>query len=202
VRLAELDTRWFVGNAPGWATLRGRDDRTGPDPAAWTELLAPALIHIGRKHAMTSSLVEVEHLLSAEISHGLAQVPRPGTPARVLLACADEEQHSLALEALCAALAEREVAARLLGARVPPGALRDAIRRAGPDIVVLWSQTTETARSGQLAAVLSGRPAPKLLVAAGPGWVDVPPSVVRPTSLADAVTTIAGLAPRANRSGL
>ena len=40
VRLAEIDTRYFVGNAPGWASLRGRDGRAGPDdPAAWTELL-------------------------------------------------------------------------------------------------------------------------------------------------------------------
>jgi len=40
VRLAEIDTRYFVGNAPGWASLRGRDGRAGSDdPAAWTELL-------------------------------------------------------------------------------------------------------------------------------------------------------------------
>src|SRR6185312_16021000 len=29
VQLAELDTSWFVGNAPGWAALRGRDERDG-----------------------------------------------------------------------------------------------------------------------------------------------------------------------------
>jgi allantoicase len=29
VRLAELDTSWFVGNAPGWAALRGQDERGG-----------------------------------------------------------------------------------------------------------------------------------------------------------------------------
>ena len=28
VRLAELDTSYFVGNAPGWAALRGRDSRS------------------------------------------------------------------------------------------------------------------------------------------------------------------------------
>ena len=44
---------------------------------------------------------------------------------RTLLACADEEQHSLPLEALAAALAERGIGARLLGARVPPDALRE-----------------------------------------------------------------------------
>ena len=41
VRLAELDTSWFLGNAPGWASLRAADARAaGPDgPAAWADLL-------------------------------------------------------------------------------------------------------------------------------------------------------------------
>jgi allantoicase len=41
VRLAELDTSWFVGNAPGWASLRALDARAADpaDPSAWTELL-------------------------------------------------------------------------------------------------------------------------------------------------------------------
>jgi allantoicase len=51
VRLAELDTRWFVGNAPGWATLRGMDARTGPDdPAAWTELLPRTRLQPDTRH--------------------------------------------------------------------------------------------------------------------------------------------------------
>jgi allantoicase len=51
VRLAELDTRWFVGNAPGWATLRGTDARTGPDdPAAWTELLPRTRLQPDTRH--------------------------------------------------------------------------------------------------------------------------------------------------------
>lgn len=161
---------------------------------AWSDLFAPALIHIGRKHAATQALIEVEHLLSGELSRGLATVPHPHSPARVLLACADEEQHSLALEALHAALAEQGISARLFGARVPPNALRDAIRRAGPDVVVLWSQTPPTARPAQLSEVLDARPAPKLVLAAGPGWngVDLPDGVVRPLSLADAVSAVAG----------
>jgi allantoicase len=41
VRLAELDTSYFLGNAPGWASLRVVDGRAADpaDPAAWTELL-------------------------------------------------------------------------------------------------------------------------------------------------------------------
>jgi allantoicase len=51
VRLAELDTRYFVGNAPGWAALRGVDRRTGPDdPAAWTELLPRTRLQPDTRH--------------------------------------------------------------------------------------------------------------------------------------------------------
>jgi DNA-binding transcriptional MerR regulator len=160
--------------------------------AAWTKLFAPALVHIGRKHAATQALVEVEHLLSAEISHGLAAIPRPSDEAAVLLACADEEQHSLPLEALAAALAQRGVGCRLLGARVPPSALREAIRRTAPDIVVLWSQTADTAHRRQIDDVLAARPSPKLVLAAGPGWRDLPDGVHAPSDLVDAVSMIAG----------
>jgi allantoicase len=54
VRLAEVDTRYFVGNAPGWASLRGRDGRTGSgSPDAWAELLPrtrlqPDTLHLFR----------------------------------------------------------------------------------------------------------------------------------------------------------
>ena len=41
VRLAELDTSYFLGNAPGWASLRAVDARAADpaDRAAWAELL-------------------------------------------------------------------------------------------------------------------------------------------------------------------
>jgi DNA-binding transcriptional MerR regulator len=181
-------------DAPALRRLIGEALSTDGVLRTWTDLLAPALIHIGRKHAATQGLVEVEHLLSGEVSRGLAAVPRPMTPARVLLACADEEQHSLAIEALSAALAERGIGTRLLGARVPPSALRDAIRRAGPDVVVLWSQTPDTAHADQLADAGSTRPSPKLVIAAGPGWrhTELPAGVRRPTTLDEALEAIAG----------
>lgn len=41
VRLAELDTSYFVGNAPGWARITGADATAGDlaDPTAWREML-------------------------------------------------------------------------------------------------------------------------------------------------------------------
>lgn len=58
IRVAELDTRYFVGNAPGWARLSGIDARTCSreefdDRAAWTELLPRTRLQpdkIGRAH--------------------------------------------------------------------------------------------------------------------------------------------------------
>jgi allantoicase len=51
VRLAELDTRYFVGNAPGWASLRGRDGRSGAeDPAGWVELLPRTRLQPDTRH--------------------------------------------------------------------------------------------------------------------------------------------------------
>jgi allantoicase len=55
VDLAELDTTHFLGNAPGWARLRGWDRRAGerPDPAGaggWTELLPRTRLQPDTRH--------------------------------------------------------------------------------------------------------------------------------------------------------
>jgi DNA-binding transcriptional MerR regulator len=164
----------------------------------WDTVLVPILVGIGTRHASSQRLVEVEHLLSRSVSEALATVPRPrpGGSDRLLLACADEEQHSLALEALAAALAERGRACRLLGARVPETALVDAVRRIGPVGVVLWSHAGTTANVAQLEALVSARPRPLMIAAAGPGWsaVDVPAGVERPASLTEALDLTVGLA--------
>jgi MerR family transcriptional regulator, light-induced transcriptional regulator len=156
----------------------------------WEAIVVPALTRVGERHAATGALVEVEHLLSRCVSESLAAVARPpaDTPARVLLACADEEQHSLPLEALAAALAERNLGCRLLGARTPPSALHAAVSRTGPALVVLWSHHASTAGPGQLQPLLGGSVHRPLAAVAGPGWGDnLPEGVLRPGRLADAV---------------
>jgi allantoicase len=52
IRLAELDTSWFVGNAPGWASLRGARRGSGGavDPGAWTELLPKTRLQPDTRH--------------------------------------------------------------------------------------------------------------------------------------------------------
>ena len=47
VRLVELDTSYFVGNAPGWAELRGRDAREG---GGWAEMLPRERLQPDTRH--------------------------------------------------------------------------------------------------------------------------------------------------------
>jgi hypothetical protein len=160
--------------------------------STWDNVLLPVLIGIGERHTVTRQLVDVEHLLSRTSSEVLGAVPRPmsaTTSARILLVCADEEQHSLPLEAMAAALAQVGVACRMLGARVPPSALIDSVSRTRPAVVMLWSQTADTADIGQLQALLTRPGRPLLVLAGGPGWnaESLPADVVAPVSLSDAL---------------
>ena len=139
--------------------------------ATWDGVLAPVLRALGERWQATGEGIEVEHLLS-EVAIGVlsrieADPPAPARP--VLLACADGERHTLPLHALCASLGERRVAARMLGAALPPAALAAAVRRCGPASVVLFAQQAEHAVAGLLAAVPALRP-PTLVVAGGAGW--------------------------------
>jgi hypothetical protein len=156
--------------------------------ASWDDVAVPVLIGIGERHRATKRFVEVEHLISRCVSEVLGAVPRPVSAPRVLLAAADEEQHTLPLEALAAALAEAGLACRQLGARVPPRALDDAVTRTGPTAVVLWSHMPGTGDVDQLARVREHPRPPLLLAACGPGWPAVlPDDVARPTTLGSAV---------------
>ncbi|HEY7595136.1 MAG TPA: MerR family transcriptional regulator [Actinophytocola sp.] len=164
----------------------------------WDSLICPVLRGIGERHARTRAMVDVEHLLSRTVSEALTAVrPPDGNPA-ILLACTDEEQHSLPLEALAAALSESGRPSRLLGARVPPKALLTAVRRTGPSGIVLWSHTPPTADPRQLEPLLDHRPVPIVIVAAGPGWhaADLPPAVHTPHTLTEALDLVRGLGHR------
>ena len=57
---------------------------------------------------------------------------------------------------------------QLLGARVPMGALTEAVRRTGPAVVFVWSQIPATGDPAALARLPGLRPAP-IVVAGGPG---------------------------------
>ncbi|MEO5875801.1 MAG: MerR family transcriptional regulator [Streptosporangiaceae bacterium] len=146
--------------------------------ATWEQLLTPVLVGIGLRWQETrGEYVEVEHLLSWCISSALrASIQDAGPPASsryVVLAGAPEEQHTLALEALAAALAHSGTPVRFLGPRVPVAALAATMERLDPAWTVVWSQTPQSADPGLFARL--GRPANVL--AAGPGWAAGAPLV-------------------------
>ncbi len=169
---------------------------------AWTRVLVPVLAGIGQRNQLTGRFIEVEHLVSRCLTEVFATVARPtgAASASVLLACAPEEQHTLPLEAMAAALAERSVTSLLLGARVPTCALVDAIRRTGPAMVALWSQRTLTSDPVQLDPLLRLRPRPAAIVAAGPGWTELPDGILRPTTLHEAITIACHVTPTVRRA--
>ena len=158
----------------------------------WTEIVAPVLISVGEKYAATGRGIEAEHILSNAVmaafsSHGRSQV-RPSDRRPVLLACADEEQHSLPLFAVGAALAERSIPVRMLGARVPRASLVTAAERIGPAAVLLWS--TMGADPALLVDLAAG-PTPASVLVAGPGWPStLPDTAERVTDLSAAVAAI------------
>jgi DNA-binding transcriptional MerR regulator len=159
---------------------------------AWDLLCVPALVEVGRRTATSGGCIDAEHLLSSTLSAVLHRVtgPPPGPGRGVLLSCAPGERHTLALEALHAALTERAAPVRSLGADLPIPALRDAVHRTHPFAVVIWAQSDRTARVGQLARLHS--PDSTAVVAVGPGWArrQLPPGVLSADTLSAAIALL------------
>jgi hypothetical protein len=168
----------------------------------WDDICVPMLTQIGQRNARLGDCVDVEHLLSWTIGGALHRVARqqPGYPgARLaLLACVEDERHTLSLDALRAALAERGASVRMLGAATPSSALTAAITRSRPGAVVVWAQTGRTARPGllaePLAALRSEHARSEILLAGGPGWNGrrLPEGVTRVGSLHTAILLTLG----------
>ncbi|MEU9043711.1 MULTISPECIES: MerR family transcriptional regulator [unclassified Kitasatospora] len=167
---------------------------------AWTEVMMPALRAAGRKWAADGEqYVEVEHLLSWHVSSVLRGVAvgtaatRPVPP--VLLAATPAELHTLPLEATAAALTERALPFRMLGAAVPPRALLDAVHRLGPGAVMIWSQDQRSADRDLVGRIGATKWGPRgsrngtVVVVAGPGWARSKPLVgtASPSTLTGAV---------------
>jgi DNA-binding transcriptional MerR regulator len=116
-----------------------------------------------------------------------SNAPSDGSPA-LMLACTAGESHTLALEALRAALDERGHASLMLGADVPESALIDAIERSPRHgmAVVLWSSHRGTADIAAAKAVVA---AGAELFIGGPGWVSakLPRKAKRIAALHDAL---------------
>ncbi|MFM7596786.1 MAG: MerR family transcriptional regulator [Actinomycetota bacterium] len=138
----------------------------------WDHLIAPVLVGVGQRWEQTGRGIEVEHVLSEAIQSELSSRvsnDNPRSAAVVVLASAPGENHVLPLWALAAALSERGVEVRMMGARTPCDALGQAILRLGPGGVLVWSQTAGTGDPAESMSLPDLRPEPLLLLG-GPGW--------------------------------
>ena len=77
--------------------------------------------------------------------------------------------HSLAIHALAAALAERNIECHFLGARTPFAALEAMVEKFAPPAIFLWAQLIENADPTYFRDLPTVRPAPRILLG-GPGW--------------------------------
>lgn len=164
----------------------------------WDQVIAPVLREVGEQVARSDPKgagIDIEHHLSHVLMRELIRVGDvvdPVNPRPVLLAAAPDEQHTLPLYAVAAALAERGLATRLLGARTPDRAMAAAVRRIGPAAVFIWAQGRPATQLS--VAIPDVRPATTVVVG-GPGWRDVdrPQGVAYPQNLAEAVATLSSI---------
>ncbi|MGL4173205.1 MAG: MerR family transcriptional regulator [Actinomycetota bacterium] len=159
----------------------------------WDSLAVPVLQTLGEQFRSTGKGIETEHIFSEALMGVLRatsdQLTAPRNSVPVLLACPGDDQHSLPMHAIAAALAERGVMARQLGMRVPLQALQAAVRRIGPGVVMLYA-TLPVSSADQLMVLSRSRPTPRILLG-GPGWpARVPPAMTRVLTIGHAVEDI------------
>ncbi|MFI8004887.1 MerR family transcriptional regulator [Streptomyces sp. NPDC086010] len=169
---------------------------------AWSEVIMPALQAAGSKwEGSGERYVEVEHFLSWHVSGALRRHVPPAASGRsgavTVLACVPGEHHTLPLEVLVAALAERGLPVRMFGGALPVESLVSAVRRTGPAAVGLWSQSRGTASrplAQHVAAMewgVRGARRKPVVLTLGPGWAGRPvPGLPHPHGLAEAVAVV------------
>ena len=154
----------------------------------WVEILTPTFMRVGDHWARTGLGITNEHLLTEIVIKILrevsAEIENPVNVKPIVLAAIGEESHSLALHALLAALAERNIQAHFFGARTPVDSLVEVVRKVAPPVVFVWAQLPQNADYSIATALPAVRPSTRLLLG-GPGWA--------PGRCADA-TLVGGLA--------
>lgn len=164
---------------------------------AWPELLAPSLIAIGEGWVNGTIDIVGEHIASERLSaelrlHTRSFAVSPTGHTAVVLASAEEDQHSLPVYALESALAEQGMGSLMLGARVPWESLSNLARRTNPEVIFVWA-TLERHFDGSLMKAITELPEQTRLVLGGPGWGSLSlPRARRVSDLTEAVHAIAG----------
>lgn len=153
-------------------TLRSELDEHGVE-MAWHEIIVPTLIEIGESWEASGQGIEIEHAFSETLKKvfreksAACEAPVNGHP--VVIAAVGEEQHSLPLHALEAALCELGIKTHFLGARTPLEAISATVTRLAPPAVFLWALLPENANPEYFTQLPQIRPAPRIILG-GPGW--------------------------------
>ena len=154
------------------STLRNDIEKNGVI-RSWQEVIVPVLVMLGESWAETGEGIEIEHffseILKTVLSERASMIKKPINPRPVLVASVGEEMHSLAIHALAAALAERNIECHFLGARTPFAALEAMVEKFAPPAIFLWAQLIENADPTYFRDLPTVRPAPRILLG-GPGW--------------------------------
>jgi DNA-binding transcriptional MerR regulator len=152
--------------------LRSELDAHGVE-ITWHEIIVPTLIEIGEDWEASGQGIEIEHAFSETLKKVLrersaaCEAPVNGHP--VVIAAVGEEQHSLPLHALEAALCELGIKTHFLGARTPLDAISATITRLAPPAVFLWALLPHNANPEYFTNLPQVRPAPRIILG-GPGW--------------------------------
>ena len=153
-------------------TLRSELDLHGVIEG-WHEVIVPTLIAIGEAWEESGQGIEIEHafteVLKKVFRERIIECETTINPHPVILAAVGEEQHSLPLHALQAALGEIGIKVHFLGARTPIEALTATISRIAPPAVFLWALLPHNANPDFYRQLPAVRPAPRIVLG-GPGW--------------------------------
>jgi DNA-binding transcriptional MerR regulator len=152
--------------------LRSELDAHGVE-ITWHEIIVPTLIEIGEDWEASGQGIEIEHAFSETLKKvfrersAACEAPVNGHP--VVIAAVGEEQHSLPLHALEAALCELGIKTHFLGARTPLEAISATVTRLAPPAVFLWALLPHNANPEYFTNLPQVRPAPRIILG-GPGW--------------------------------
>lgn len=153
-------------------TLRSELDLHGVEET-WHEIIVPSLISVGEEWEESGQGIEIEHAFSETLKNIFRERSLASTPARnpnpVILAAVGEEQHSLPLHALEAALCEMGIKSHMLGARTPFEAIAATVARLAPPALFLFALLPSNAKPEIYRELPAVRPAPRILLG-GPGW--------------------------------
>ena len=152
--------------------LRTELDEHGVE-ITWHEIIVPTLIAIGESWEESGEGIEIEHAFTETLKKVFRErslaCESPVNAHPVVIAAVGEEQHSLPLHALEAALCELGIKTHFLGARTPLEAIAATVTRLAPPAVFLWALLPENADPEYFNSLPAIRPAPRIILG-GPGW--------------------------------